>query len=105
MKNYLNIQQHAMSGYFERVAMESRFYATHISLLMAMFYYSDSDAQEKPFQVSRPMLMRFSRIRSIATYHKNIKDLVEFGYIEYNPSWHPKRGTQIRFIIEIPNLP
>jgi hypothetical protein len=105
MKNYLNIQRHALSGYFERVALESRFYATHISLLMALFYYSDSDAPEKTFQVSRPKLMRFSRIRSIATYHKNIKDLVEFGYIEYHPSWHPQRGTQIRFIIEIPNLP
>ena len=105
MKNYLNIQRHALSGYFERVALESRFYATHISLLMALFYYSDSDAPEKTFQVSRPKLMRFSRIKSIATYHKNIKDLVEFGYIEYNPSWHPQRGTQIRFIIEIPNHP
>jgi len=49
MKNYLNIQRHALSGYFERVALESRFYATHISLLMALFYYSDSDAPEKPF--------------------------------------------------------
>ena len=100
MKNYQHIQQHALSGYFERIALEDRFYSSHISLLMALFYYSDSDAPEMSFQVSRPKLLRFSRIRSIATYHKNIKDLVDFGYIEYTPSWHPQRGTQVRLIVK-----
>jgi hypothetical protein len=55
------------------------------------------------FQVSRPKLMRFSRIRSIATYHKNIKDLVDYGYIEYTPSWHPHRGSRVRLIVEKAN--
>lgn len=100
MKNYLHIQKHALSGYFERVALETHFYPTHISLLMALFYYSDSNAPEMSFQISRPKLMRFSRIRSIATYHKNIKDLVDCGYIEYAPSWHPQRGSQVRLILE-----
>ena len=103
MKNYQHIQQHALSGYFERIALEERFYSTHISLLMALFYYSDSNVPEMSFQVSRPKLMRFSRIRSIATYHKNIKDLVDYGYIEYTPSWHPQRGSQVRLIVEKAN--
>ena len=100
MKNYLNIHRHMLSRYFERIALESRFYPTHISLLMALFYYSNSEAPEMPFQVSRPKLMRFSCIRSIATYHKNIKDLVDYRFIEYIPSWHPQRGTQVRLIVE-----
>jgi len=100
MKNYQHIQQHALSGYCERVAIEDRFYSSHISLLMALFYYSDSNAPEISFQVSRPKLMCFSRIRSIATYHKNIKDLVDYGYIVYTPSWHPQRGSQIRLVVE-----
>ncbi|WP_158799425.1 hypothetical protein [Pedobacter sp. L105] len=100
MRNYKHIQEHALSGYFERVALEDRFYSSHISLLMALFYYSDSDAPEMSFQVSRPKLMRFSRIRSIATYHKNIKDLMDYGYIEYIPSWHPQRGSQVRLIVK-----
>ncbi len=100
MKNYLIIKRHALSGYFERVAAEGRFYPTHISLIMALFYYSNIDEPEMPFQASRPKLMRFSRIKSIATYHKNIKDLVDFGYIIYNPSWHPHMGSQVRFILD-----
>lgn len=98
--DYLNIQKHALSSYFERVASDQRLFPTHISLFMALFYYSSSEHPAMPFQVSRPKLMRFSRIRSIATYHKNIKDLIKYGYIEYKPSWHPIKGTQIRLIFE-----
>ena len=98
--DYLNIQKHALSSYFKRVALDERLFPSHISLFMALFYFSSGEHPGVPFQVSRPKLMRFSRIRSIATYHKNITDLTNYGYIEYSPSWHPQRGTQIRLIFE-----
>lgn len=98
--DYMNIQKYALSNYFERLALDERLFPTHISLFMALFYFSCGEHPDKPFQTSRPKLMRFSRIRSIATYHKNIKDLINFGYIEYKPSWHPHKGTQIRLIFE-----
>ena len=98
--DYLNIQKHALSSYFERVASDERLFPTHISLFMALFYYSNGECPGTPFQVSRPKLMRFSRIKAISIYHRNIKDLVNYGYIQYSPSWHPQRGTQIRLIFE-----
>jgi hypothetical protein len=104
MKNYnmdyLNIHKHTLSSYYERAALDERLFPTHISLFMALFYFSNAEQPGLPFQVSRPKLMRFSRIRSIATYHKNIRDLTNYGYIEYAPSWHPQRGSQIRLIFE-----
>ena len=39
--------------------------------------------------------MSLSHIRSIATYHKVIKELQAFGYIIYKPSFHPKKGSTI----------
>ncbi len=39
--------------------------------------------------------MRLSHIHSIATYHKVIKELHAFGYINYKPSYHPKKGSTI----------
>lgn len=101
--DYLNIHKHTLSSYFKCVASDERLFPTHISLVMALFYFSSGEQPALPFQVSRPKLMRFSRIRSIATYHKNIKDLTDYGYIEYKPSWHPQRGTQIRLIFETEN--
>ncbi len=107
MKNYnidnLSLPKHLLSAYFERLASDERLFPTHISLFMALFYFSNDNQSEEPFQVSRPKLMHFSRIKSIATYHRNIKDLVNYGYIEYKPSWHPLKGTQVRFIIETKN--
>lgn len=97
--DYLNIQKHTLTHYFQRMALDERLLPTHISLFMALFYFCNSQAPETPFQVSRPKLMRFSRIKSIATYHKNINELTTYGYIEYKPSWHPQRGSTVKLII------
>ncbi|NRF40227.1 hypothetical protein [Pedobacter foliorum] len=100
MRNNLNLQNHPLSNYFERLATDPRLFSSHIALFAALFYFSNDKCPCLSFQVSRPKLMRFSRIKSIATYHKNISDLVHYGYIEYNPSWHPLKGTRVRLIIE-----
>jgi hypothetical protein len=39
--------------------------------------------------------MAFSKIASIATYHKCIRELDEYGYIHYQPSFHPAKGSLI----------
>lgn len=102
MENSMNLLRHPLSGYFERLATDPRLFSSHIALFTALFFFSNDQHPSLPFQVSRPKLMRFSRIRSIATYHKNIGDLVRYGYIEYSPSWHPLKGTQVRLNIENP---
>jgi len=51
------------------------------------------------FQGSRSKLMRLSNIRSTATYHKRISDLVQHGYLAYSPSCHPTKGSIFRFLI------
>lgn len=75
MKNSLNIHEHALSGYVELVVLEDLFYPIHINQMKALEYYSDSSVPEAAFKVSMPKLMRFPRIRSIAAYHKNIRNL------------------------------
>lgn len=39
--------------------------------------------------------MEASRIRSRATYHKVIRELQEFGYLKYFPSYHPVEGSKV----------
>ncbi|MCD8741975.1 hypothetical protein LT679_15280 [Mucilaginibacter roseus] len=39
--------------------------------------------------------MAYSKIVSIATYHKCIRELDAYGYISYQPSYHPKLGSQV----------
>ncbi len=39
--------------------------------------------------------MQIAKIRGYATYHKCIKDLHTYGYIEYLPSYHPALGSLV----------
>jgi hypothetical protein len=87
-----------IDNFLRRAANDKRLLPSHISLFMAMFYHSPGDAPGSFFQVSRKKLMRFSRIRSAVTYHKCMKELVEYGYIIYQPSYDPYRASRIAFL-------
>lgn len=86
--------------YFEKIADDHRLLPSHIGLVMALFYYHDSMCPTDLFHASRSRLMRFSRIKSITTYHKCLSELVEYGYLEYIPSWHPTNASRFRFIFD-----
>jgi hypothetical protein len=87
-----------LAGYsklLKRMSMDERLNTTHISLFSALFVQWQQGSFKSPFSVNRKTLMAFSRIASIATYHKCMKELDEYGYIIYQPSYHPKLGSQV----------
>jgi hypothetical protein len=77
---------------------DHRLLATHISLFTALFVCRQRRGFIQPFSVNRRELMVLSKIASIATYHKCIKNLDDYGYIHYQPSFHPKVGSLIYWI-------
>ena len=81
--------------FLRKAANDNRLLPSHSSLFIAMFYFSPGDVPESFFKVSRKMLMRFSRIKSVATYHKCIQELVAYGYILYQPSYDPYRASRL----------
>ena len=87
-------------SYLEHVAKDNRLLPSHIGLLAAMFYYQQKELPGDYFHSSCKKLMHFSRIKSIATYHKCLSDLVLYGYVDYIPSWHPTKASRFRFIID-----
>lgn len=42
--------------------------------------------------------MKLAKIHSKATYHRVIQELARYGYILYNPSYHPVRGSEVSLI-------
>ena len=86
--------------FLKKAADDHRLLPTHLSLMMAVFYFSNDSALREAIKVSRSKLMRFSRIKSIATYHKCLKELVDFGYIRYQPSYHPINASSIWLLNE-----
>lgn len=88
-----------LDRFLQRAAEDVRLLPTHMTLFMAIFYYSDNDP-ERPFRVSRRRLMHFSRIKSKSTYHKCIAELVKYGYITYKPSFDPLKASMVRIVTD-----
>ncbi len=84
-----------LSGFFQRAVTDDRLNPTHVSLYMAIFQSWNAGQFQNPVSVSRCKLMQSSKICSKATYHKCIKDLHEYGYIRYQPSYHPLKGSLV----------
>jgi hypothetical protein len=88
----------ALAGYTQllrHMSKDERLNATHISLFTGLFVHWQRSGFTSPFAVTRKTLMSYSKIASIATYHKCMRELDAYGYISYQPSYHPKLGSQV----------
>jgi hypothetical protein len=87
-----------LAGYtslVRRMEKDDRLLPTHLSLFTGLFVCWQRNGFVSPFSVTRKTLMAFSKVASIATYHKCIRELDEYGYLHYEPSYHPKLGSQV----------
>jgi len=85
--------------FLNRMADDGRLNTSHISLCFAMIICWNDQKNKLPFKISRKILMDYSKICSISTYHICIKDLVAFGLISYVPSYDSYQGTLVRLLV------
>nr|WP_315207493.1 transcriptional regulator [uncultured Flavobacterium sp.] len=84
-----------LTGFFEKVAIDKALNPTHVSLYMSLFQFWNCNRFKNPISISRDELMRISKISSKATYHKCLKNLHSLGYINYEPSYNPFKGSHV----------
>lgn len=84
-----------LTGFYEKIHEDSRLNPTHISLYLALFQFWNLNHFQNPISISRNEMMKLSKIAALGTYHKCIKDLQDFGYIEYLPSFNPYKGSLV----------
>lgn len=77
------------------LSKDDRINVQHIGLFIAIVQLWNNNGFVNPIPVSRRKLMALSHLGSIVTYHKCIKELTDFGYIDYQPSYHPKKGSLV----------
>jgi hypothetical protein len=82
-------------GSLPLLCRDERIKVWHISAYMAIIQLWHQGNCRNPIFVTRGRIMKLARIRSIATYHKYLKELEQFGYIKYIPSYHPGLGSQV----------
>jgi hypothetical protein len=84
-----------LTGFFEKVAVDKTLNPTHVSLYIALFQFWNCNRFKSPISISRDEVMRISKISSKATYHKCLKNLHSLGYINYEPSYNPFKGSHV----------
>jgi len=84
-----------LTGFFDKVINDDTLNPTHISLYIALFQFWNSNRFRNPISISRDEVMRISKISSKATYHKCLKNLHALGYIKYEPSYNPYKGSMV----------
>ncbi len=86
-----------LSDFFSAIENDPRISITHIGIYAALLQYWKAHDYENPVQVFSYEIMGIAKISASTTYHKSIKDLNDFGYIRYEPSFRRNQGSKVYF--------
>jgi len=84
-----------LTGFFDRILEDRNLNPTHISLYLSLFQFWNVNRFLNPISISRDEVMRISKISSKATYHKCMRELNDKGYVKYEPSYNPYKGSMV----------
>jgi hypothetical protein len=88
---------HPIAVFFEAIKHDARIGSTHIGIYAALVQYWQANGFQNPMQAYAHEVMPLAKISASTTYHKCIRDLHDFGYIIYQPSY--KRNERSRIIL------
>jgi hypothetical protein len=89
-----------INSFFDCVIQDNCLLPSHISMYVSLFQLWRINEFRTPFRICRKELMKLSKIKSFATYHKCIRELHHAGYINYCPNYNSYKGS----LIEIRDL-
>lgn len=85
-------------GFMEVIADDPRISPRHISLFLAILHFYCVQNSTNPVKVFSRELRKQSKISSVRNYYSCMRDLKEFGYIKYVPSFDPSVASSIYLI-------
>src|SRR5574338_14787 len=86
-----------LADFFEAINCDARISITHIGIYAALLQYRMQNGFINPIQVFSHEIMSIAKLSSAITYHKCVRQLSEYGYIRYEPSFNRNKGSKIYF--------
>lgn len=77
---------------------DQRITVWHIGTMLGIIQLAVEDSVDAAIYISRSKVMTLGHINNIVTYHKCMKELIEFGYISYTPSYHPGVRSKVNLL-------
>lgn len=87
-----------LSDFFAAIEADARIGITHIGIYAALLQCRIQSGWVNPIQVFSHQIMSIAKLSSAFTYHKCVRELSEYGYIRYEPSFNRTKGSKIYFI-------
>ena len=87
-------QGHLLS-FFCKVVNDPRISKAHMAVYMALFYLWSKQQYQGLLSVYSWQIMPIAKISTSGTYYMVIKQLDEYGYLKYLPSFYSKRASQV----------
>jgi hypothetical protein len=84
-----------LSDFFSAIENDPRISITHIGIYAALLQYWKEHDFQIPVQVFSYEIMCIAKISASTTFHKVIRELNEYGYIRYEPSFKRNKGSKI----------
>lgn len=81
--------------WLSKVLVDHRVTSRHLALYLTLMLFWKKSGFKQSFRVTRAQVLPHSKLTSTTTYHRILKDLLNFGYISYKPSFHPSIGSLI----------
>lgn len=81
-----------LSSFLAVASQAPQFSPAHVSLFVAIVHEVRRQGKD-PVAIYARDLMKISKISGVATYHRVLRELQEFGCIKYEPSYNPLLGS------------
>lgn len=88
-----------LSAFYMKAAIDDRLKPTHISLYHALFQFWNMNRFTNPVKFNRRQVLNYCKIGSNHTLYRCLKELGQWGYIEYSPSHSPFKNSVVNLCI------
>jgi hypothetical protein len=82
-------------SFIKEVQEDPRISTVHISLYMALAYEWAAQGRSFPVSFKARALMPAAKIRGRGLFHRTIRQLHEYGYLRYEPSFKPDEPSKV----------
>ncbi|MBU2929115.1 hypothetical protein [Winogradskyella psychrotolerans] len=88
-----------LNAVFELFNKDHRIKQGHITLYLAFFQKWNREFFKTTITVNRELIMERAKFKSKTTYHNYLRELNDWDYLQYYPSYHPAIGSKIKMSI------
>jgi hypothetical protein len=81
--------------FFRAIQNDYRISSTHICVFAALLYYRNDKGFINPIYAYSSDIMAIAKLSAAKTYRKCIRELSDYGYLRYEPSFKKNKASRI----------